>query len=160
MPTYRDRIKLTDLLLPGEDPAELEALRDDVYGRLAPADGLERLYAERVVAAAWRLQRALAGEARIFARWGDPRRVREAITPAQMFATEYALRDLDALQGHVTTLERAMDKAMAEFARLQKARRERGEAEAEGSPSEPGRRSGPTWSSSREEARSTGAASR
>ena len=105
------------LLLPDEDPAELDALRTGIFQRLDPADTLEGVYAERVVAAAWRLRRALSGEAAVFARWKAQR-----LTAAQALAAQYPMEDLDRLQKHVAALERAMDRAVAELRRLQQSR--------------------------------------
>jgi len=51
-----------DVVLAGEDPAELEALRDGLLARLAPRDAVEGLIAEEIVAAAWKLRRLAAAE--------------------------------------------------------------------------------------------------
>ena len=53
------------VLLPGEDEQAFAEFRDGLVARLKPADALERLYVERIVAAGWRLQRAFGGEARL-----------------------------------------------------------------------------------------------
>ena len=111
------------LLLPDEDPAELDALRAGIFDRLDPADTLEGVSAERVVAAAWRLRRALSGEAAVFARWKSRR-----MTAAQALAAQYPMEDLDRLQKHVAALERAMDRAVAELRRLQQSREADGPA--------------------------------
>jgi hypothetical protein len=106
------------LLLPGEDPSELEAFREGIFRRLKPADEMEDLYAERIVCAAWRLQRALKGESDATARW---QRYSE---PADFTAVEM-------IQKHIASLERSMDRAMREVTRLQKQRREAQEEDAE-----------------------------
>ena len=109
------------VLLPDEDEAELEALRDGIHARLRPADALEQLYVDRIVSSSWRLQRALSGEAALFARW---KRYRDHATPPEVLAAEFGVKDLDRLQKHIAALERSMDKALAELTRLQKLRRE------------------------------------
>jgi hypothetical protein len=113
------------LLLPDEDPAELEELRDDLFRRLKPADALERLYADRVVCAAWRLRRAIAGEAAVFAEWRGSYRM----SPGQVHATQCPLEALDRLQKHIAQLERAMDRATGELRKLQQSRPEEEEDE-------------------------------
>lgn len=52
------------LLLPGEDPAALEALRASIWGQLSPVGSTEEILAEHVVACAWRLLRLGRFEAR------------------------------------------------------------------------------------------------
>ena len=120
------------LLLPDEDPAELEALRADLLERLQPADALEHLYADRILCTAWRLRRALAGEATVFSQWQSW----EKYSPQQVHARQMPLDNLDRLQRHIASLERAMDKAMTELARLQKLRGERDEETDVSEPSE------------------------
>src|SRR5687768_10578298 len=44
-------------VLPGEDPAEYAAFATGMTADLAPVSALERVLAERIVAAAWRLRR-------------------------------------------------------------------------------------------------------
>ena len=46
------------VVLPGEDPAEFNALRSDLIAELAPQGALEQIFAEKIVADAWRLRRA------------------------------------------------------------------------------------------------------
>lgn len=52
------------LLLDREDPAELEALAERLHAQLTPEGALETLLVERIVAATWRLNRALNAETR------------------------------------------------------------------------------------------------
>jgi hypothetical protein len=112
------------VLLPGEDEEEFNAFRDGLLARLAPADALERMYVERTVATGWRLQRALAGEARLFADWRrSDTKFKEA---ADVFTEQYPMQDVDRLQKHVTSLERSMDRALAELKRIQESRPECG----------------------------------
>ncbi len=51
-----------DLLLPGEDEAELLSLQRGIYTSLSPQDEMERELVDRVVAAQWRLRRARGAE--------------------------------------------------------------------------------------------------
>ncbi len=50
------------LLLPGEDPAALQALLDAYNHRFQPADGVERHLVEQMVTANWRLNRLTSYE--------------------------------------------------------------------------------------------------
>ena len=51
-----------ELLLPGEDSAELRRLRHGLYVSQSPQDALERELVDRIVAAQWRLRRIPAAE--------------------------------------------------------------------------------------------------
>lgn len=55
-------------LLPTEDPAELQRLRDGLVRQLQPAAGLEETVVDQLVGAAWRLQRIARGEEALL-RW-------------------------------------------------------------------------------------------
>jgi hypothetical protein len=108
------------VLLPGEDEGELIALRESLRARLRPADTLEELYVERVVANTWRLQRALSGESTVFSSW----KREHHFEADQVLAEQYPLRDLDSLQRHIASLERSIDRAMAQLEKLRKLRKE------------------------------------
>ncbi len=56
------------VLIPGENPAELDAFAADVRQALTPSGALEELLADRVVSLAWRLRRAAQVDAGLFAR--------------------------------------------------------------------------------------------
>ena len=47
------------VVLPGEDPAEFDAFRSELIADLAPRGALEEIFAEKIVADAWRFRRAL-----------------------------------------------------------------------------------------------------
>jgi hypothetical protein len=51
-----------DLLMPGEDPAEFAAFRDELLKALGPRDALELSIAEQYVEARWRMRRVRAAE--------------------------------------------------------------------------------------------------
>jgi hypothetical protein len=106
------------VLLPGEDESELAQLRDGIRARLKPADALEEIYVERIISSSWRLQRALAGEKTIFAQCEKYTR----LPSPQTFGDSDGVNDLNALQKHIAALERSIDKAVSELAKLQKAR--------------------------------------
>ena len=62
------------VVLPGENAAEFKALEAALLEGLAPEGALQAVLARRVVAAAWRLERAEQIEAELFAREGPVRR--------------------------------------------------------------------------------------
>jgi hypothetical protein len=109
------------VLLPGEDESELAQLRDGIRARFNPADALEEVYVERIVTASWRLQRTLAHEAHCYATWHKFNRRFSSQPPRP---ESCPVEDVAAVQKHIASLERSIDKAVCELAKLQKARRE------------------------------------
>lgn len=126
-------------LLPGEDEAEYEALRDRVRAGLAPDGALEELLAERVVACAWRLRRAARVEAAVLSFLGradpDPTEGSSAhgwhggtLDAADRTALAYLrLANCAGLSANMLryegSLERGLYRALAELERLQHATR-------------------------------------
>ena len=109
------------LLVEAEDTAEFDAFRDGIYARLQPADELERLYAERIVSAAWRMRLAIKAEASLFDFYA---RVSSSHWPAEDAMRQPSPAEgLARMQKYAAALERGLDKAMAELARLQDRRR-------------------------------------
>jgi len=116
------------VLLPGEDETELAQLRDGIRARFNPADALEEVYVERIVTASWRLQRTLAHEAHCYATWHKFNRRFSSQPPRP---ESCPVEDVAAVQKHIASLERSIDKAVSELAKLQKARRDAEEDETE-----------------------------
>lgn len=118
-----------DLVLRGESADDLESLRAGICRRLRPGDALERLYAERVVVAAWKLKRLLEAERRMTEQYlSEYQWVNSA---AHLYSDLTAAAELHRLQKHAAALERAMDKARLELGKLREEREEEAEDEAE-----------------------------
>ncbi len=107
------------IVIPGEDPAEYDALRSDLYDSYEPVNGAEMLLVDQIAASAWRLQRAQKMEAasltRLTRKEGDSSR-----QLAYTFAEEP--ETLIRLQRYMAGFERAYYRAMKELQILQKAR--------------------------------------
>lgn len=58
-------------VIPGEDPSELERLRESVYDTLSPRNEMETHLAEQVVFGFWRMQRGIRAEYAILESHGD-----------------------------------------------------------------------------------------
>jgi len=58
-------------VIPGEDPQELERLRESVYEKLKPVNDIEVQLAEQVVFGFWRLQRGSRAEHAILEDYGN-----------------------------------------------------------------------------------------
>ena len=108
-----------ELLLVDEDPGELEALREETHQQLRPTGVIERGCVERYIVATWRLQRIMGAEAKIIARW----RTAGWPSPADVLSNPDALAELEKLQKHISSLERAIDRALNMLIKLQKRRR-------------------------------------
>jgi hypothetical protein len=118
------------LVMKGEDGAAFDAFHDGLYARLRPGDALERLYVERIIAAAWRMQRALSAEADLLTSFNGFVGQR-ALQPDEMMHHDRTGERVARLQKYYATLERGMDKATAELLRLQDRRAEAGNEENE-----------------------------
>ena len=112
------------VLLPGEDQSVYESFRDGMYRRLGPRDELERMLADRVVLAAWKLRRVQAAEA---AQHGEYRREYARSGVSNVKPSVVVCHHLDTFEYYAkaeAALERSMYRAIAE---LRKAQAERGE---------------------------------
>ncbi len=115
------------VLLESEDPAAFAALRDSFFDHLDPQDPVEALLAERVVLAAWRLERVRGMETGLFQHFvreaEDALKHRPDLTARDHNARAF-LRDsnnansLTLLARYETRLERSFYTALREFRRL------------------------------------------
>ena len=124
-------------VLPGEDPAQLEALSDSLMKQLKPRGMVQRLMAERIVSLAWKLRRvaraeeAVAGEMR--SRGGETRfgqkhgemdgadLLAESVrNPAQQGLFESLDTRLVRITEYELRLDAALRAAVRELLRLQK----------------------------------------
>ncbi len=108
------------VLLPCEDPKDLKEFRASLMASLAPCGAVQELWAQRIVANAWRLRRASSIESGLFS-------IGEAIEngDAAALATKFLrLRSgLEAVGRYETGLERSLIRACRELERLQEAGR-------------------------------------
>ena len=107
------------IVLPGEDPAEYDALRESLLDDYAPANETERTLVEEVAAGSWRLARARRHETAILKKlMGD------AEDPDAAFAELFVEKpkEVARLLRYVTTIERAYYRALNKLEKLQKER--------------------------------------
>lgn len=114
------------IVISGEDPLEFAAFHDDFRARLRPADAVEALLVDRIVACAWRLQRIVRIEREVMAslRSATPCSVFDTITPGLSYRHD-ALNGGDVigkLARHEAALEKGFYRALHELERLQAAR--------------------------------------
>jgi hypothetical protein len=102
------------LLLPDEDPAELELLRSSLIESYNPQDGAELLLVERIISSQWKLQRLNKLEAK---------------TMEAPFG-EFVLRDLERLSRLAQQLDSAMHRAIKALRELRKERQKQKESKA------------------------------
>ena len=101
-----------EVLIQGENEADLVGFEKRLRAQLAPVGELELLLADRIVSTAWRLRRAVSVEAALFDRED---------APEHAFA-QYGREKMGVLSRYETTLERSLYKALHELQRLQAAR--------------------------------------
>ncbi len=138
-------------LIPGEDPAEYQALLAAVSAELAPVGELERHLAERAAGCLWRLQRLGRVEAGLFTlqhlglneqrgrqkqpdllaqalgyepEESDPARLEPLPTLGQAYANDCSAGGaLERLTRYEGAIERSLSKSLHELERLQRQRR-------------------------------------
>ena len=74
------------MVLPGEDPAEFDAFRSDLFVDLAPQGALEEILAEKIVADVWRLMRIPRLEAAFY--WREERQKTLSAASAEISSCE------------------------------------------------------------------------
>jgi hypothetical protein len=115
------------VLLPGEDPDELDALRDAIIERLEPDGAIELVLTDTIVGLAWRLRRAGAIERGLYA-LGLFSRLADAIgaetnEEAKLgWAFASQADGFASLARYETTLSRAFTRTLGDLERLQAAR--------------------------------------
>jgi hypothetical protein len=119
----RHGLTSTRVVLPGEDAAAFDALRDGLLHDYAPANDFERLLVEELAAASWRLQRARAVETAFLAKLGEGADNPERAIAAALLEKP---KELDRLIRYINTYDRAFYRA---HDKLQKVQRERKQEE-------------------------------
>ncbi len=108
-----------DLLIPGEDLAMMDDLRENYISELEPVGELETLLVERIVSSAWRLRRLVRSEKALYYihnyKAGDSSETIRLI--------DYTHESLPSYMRYEVTLERHVYRAMHELERLQKMRK-------------------------------------
>jgi hypothetical protein len=116
----RHGLTSTQIILPGEDAAEYDELREDLLGTYKPANATECTLVEEIAASSWRLMRARRQETIILTRLlGDCADAGTAI--AELFLEKP--KELARLMRYITSFERAYYRALNKLEKLQKERR-------------------------------------
>ncbi len=111
------------LVIQGEDPADLDALRDDLRREHQPADTTEEILVNELAENYWRLRRMRRYETRVM-----------ASETAEEFAQKMAL--LPLIQRTMASAERAFHKALTTLRQIQKERTKQTESVPRDSKSE------------------------
>jgi hypothetical protein len=107
--SFQHGLYAKQLVLPGEDPAELEALRQDLRHEHQPANTTEQILVNELAEHYWRLRRMRKLEARIMG-------------TGTLEELERGLRLLPIIQRTMASAERGFHKALTALRQLQKAR--------------------------------------
>ena len=110
----------SQIVIPGEDPAAYEELRQGLHDSFKPANDPERLLVEQIAAGFWRLQRAHRSEAAVFNKLAE-----DSANPEAALANAFLERpaDLARIQRYVTAAHNAYYKALRELEKMQQKRR-------------------------------------
>jgi hypothetical protein len=119
----RHGLTSTQIVMPGEDAAAYEEMRQGMQDSYCPANEPERALVDQIAANYWRLQRAQRVETAFLAKLAEG-----SEDPSLAIAAAFLERpkDLDRIQRYVTAASNAFYKAMKE---LEKMQRERAAAE-------------------------------
>jgi hypothetical protein len=118
---FRHGLTSARIVIPGEDPAEYDAMREDLLRLHAPANAIERALVEELAASSWRLQRAHRVETAVLTKWSADAPDPDAAIAAAMLEKP---KELDRLLRYITTHERAFYRAMDKLAKVQKERKD------------------------------------
>ena len=111
----RHGLTSAQVILPGENPAELESLRDSLFEAHQPAPGLETVLLDQVVQCLWRLNRA--------------RRIELEALEADLTAPDDAApAGLDKILRYTAAIERELHRALHDFNAMQATRAKTGVA--------------------------------
>jgi hypothetical protein len=121
--SIRHGLTSTQIVMPGEDAAAYEEMRQGMQDSYCPANEPERALVDQIAANYWRLQRAQRVETAFLAKLAEG-----SEDPSLAIAAAFLERpkDLDRIQRYVTAASNAFYKAMKE---LEKMQRERAAAE-------------------------------
>ncbi len=109
------------IVLPGEDAAEYDALRESLIKLYAPANETERTLVEEVAGGSWRLARARRHETAILKKLIGDHCVDPDAAYAELFFEKP--KELERLLRYLTTIERAYYRALNKLEKLQKERK-------------------------------------
>ena len=109
----------TQIVMPGEDAAAYEELREGMVQSYRPANEAERVLVDQIAANAWRLVRAQRIETAFFAKLAEG-----AEDPAEAIALAFIEKPKDVARMHryVAAAQSAYYKAITQLAKLQKER--------------------------------------
>jgi hypothetical protein len=107
------------IVMPGEDAAAYEELRQGMHDSWKPANEPELVLVDQIAAASWRLMRALRVETAVLEKLAEGSDNPDAAIAAALLERP---KDIARIQRYVTSAQSAYYKAMNELAKLQKAR--------------------------------------
>ena len=115
------------IVLPGEDPAEYDALRQELHEDYAPVNTAEASIVDQIAQHTWRLQRVRRAETVI---WGRLMHKGESDGAMARALTEDNEGRLEKIRRYEVTIERSYHRAIEQLRKLQKDRRTAERAEA------------------------------
>ena len=118
--SFRHGLTSKQIVLPGEDPEEWDALRESLFRLYAPANDIERTLVEEVAAGTWRLARARRHETAIINKLIADKGENPDTAFAELFLEKP--KEIERLMRYVTSIERSYYRALNKLEKLQKER--------------------------------------
>ena len=118
--SYRHGLTSKQIVMPGEDPAEYDALHQSLRKQYAPANETERTLVDEVAAGSWRLARARRQETAILKKLIGENCEDPDTAFAKLFVEKP--KEVARLLRYITTIERAYYRALNKLEKLQKER--------------------------------------
>jgi hypothetical protein len=109
----------TQIVMPGEDPAAYEQLRQGLHESHHPANEAERILVDQIAANAWRLMRAQRVETAFFKKLAEGAEDPDAAIAAAFLEKP---KEVSRMHRYVAAAQNAYYKAIAQLTRLQKER--------------------------------------
>ena len=117
--SLRHGLTAKQIVIPGEDPAAYDSLRQELHEDYAPANAAEATLVDQIAEHTWRLQRVRRAETVTFARLMRERDTDRAMSAALI--DQYG--DLEKIRRYEITIERSYHRALEQLRKLQKERR-------------------------------------
>jgi hypothetical protein len=136
--SLRHGLTAKQIVIPGEDPAEFDTLRQELHEDYTPANTAEATLVDHIAEHTWRLQRARRAEAAMFERLMRDNETDRAIAAALVDPHG----DLEKIRRYEVTIERSYYRAIEQLRKMQKERRAQAEAESGFVSQSPGERAG------------------
>ena len=118
--SLRHGLTAKKVVIPGEDAAEYDALRQELHADFAPANTAEATLVDQIAEHTWRLQRVRRAETAAFEGFMRNKKHTDFVVA---FAMNDSMSMLEKIRRYEVTIERSYHRAVDQLRKLQKERR-------------------------------------